>query len=208
MDALQWMGAVRTRVQTDDKNISIIQSISWLVKKKLKETNPPLRHFNCTQGFFPLYCFSSKKSSWLNQKRNMHRSNMWVDFDVKGQQGWTSLEEALLWIMAKRNCSLKLKCLDWFVFTNTQLFSSQDIMDWVTCGLLRCFYQLFGLSFWRHPFRCIGGKTDIKWNFSKSVAMKKSTSCLAWGGGGGGGGYISANDYFSLNRSFKLFRTA
>ncbi len=23
---------------------------------------------------------------------------------------------------------------------------------WITCGLLRCFYQLFGLSFWRHPF--------------------------------------------------------
>ncbi len=23
---------------------------------------------------------------------------------------------------------------------------------WITCGLLWCFYQLFGLSFWRHPF--------------------------------------------------------
>ncbi len=33
------------------------------------------------------------------------------------------------------NC-LKLKGLDGFVF----------------CGLLWCFYQLFGLSFWRHPF--------------------------------------------------------
>ncbi len=22
----------------------------------------------------------------------------------------------------------------------------------VTCGLLRCFYQQFGLLFWRHPF--------------------------------------------------------
>ncbi len=28
------------------------------------------------------------------------------------------------------------------------------IMDFmtITCGLLWCFYQLFGLSFWRHPF--------------------------------------------------------
>ncbi len=25
-------------------------------------------------------------------------------------------------------------------------------MVWITCGLLWCFYQLFGLSFWRHPF--------------------------------------------------------
>ncbi len=23
---------------------------------------------------------------------------------------------------------------------------------WIICGLLWCFYQLFGLSFWRHPF--------------------------------------------------------
>ncbi len=25
-------------------------------------------------------------------------------------------------------------------------------MVWITYGLLWCFYQLFGLSFWRHPF--------------------------------------------------------
>ncbi len=41
--------------------------------------------------------------------------------------------------------------------TNTQLFTSQDInwwtgVVWITCRLLWCFYQLFGLSFWRHPF--------------------------------------------------------
>ncbi len=34
---------------------------------------------------------------------------------------------------------------------------SQDVNWWTgvvctTCGLLWCFYQLFGLSFWRHPF--------------------------------------------------------
>ncbi len=38
-----------------------------------------------------------------------------------------------------------------------QLFDSQDInwwtgVMWFTCGLLWCFYLLFGLSFWRHPF--------------------------------------------------------
>ncbi len=38
-----------------------------------------------------------------------------------------------------------------------QLLSSQDInwwtgVVWITCGLLWCFYQLFGLWFWRHPF--------------------------------------------------------
>ncbi len=37
------------------------------------------------------------------------------------------------------------------------LLSSQDInwwtgVVWITCGLLWYFYQLFGLSFWWHPF--------------------------------------------------------
>ncbi len=41
--------------------------------------------------------------------------------------------------------------------TNTHLFTSLDVklwtgVVWITCGLLWCFYQLFGLSFWRHPF--------------------------------------------------------
>ncbi len=41
--------------------------------------------------------------------------------------------------------------------TNTQLFTSPDVnwwtgVVWITCGLLWCFYQLFGLPFWRHPF--------------------------------------------------------
>ncbi len=41
--------------------------------------------------------------------------------------------------------------------TNTKLFASQDVnrwtgVVWITCGLLWCFYQLFRLSFWRHPF--------------------------------------------------------
>ncbi len=41
--------------------------------------------------------------------------------------------------------------------TNMQLFTAQNFnwwtgVVWITCGLLWCFYQLFGLSFWRHPF--------------------------------------------------------
>ncbi len=32
--------------------------------------------------------------------------------------------------------------------TNMQIFTSQDI-NWCYCDV---FYQLFGLSFWRHPF--------------------------------------------------------
>ncbi len=43
------------------------------------------------------------------------------------------------------------------ILTNMQLFTSQDVnlwtgVVWIVCGLLWCFYQLFGFSFWRHPF--------------------------------------------------------
>ncbi len=34
----------------------------------------------------------------------------------------------------------------------TQLFIRHKMMDLESCGLLWCIYQLFGLSFWRHPF--------------------------------------------------------
>ncbi len=38
-------------------------------------------------------------------------------------------------------------------FTNTQILASQDVNWWteVVWITLWCFYQLFGLSFWRHP---------------------------------------------------------
>ncbi len=51
----------------------------------------------------------------------------------------------------------KLKCLNDGFVSYKQRFTSQDVNwwtgdTWITCGLLWCFYQLFGLSFWRHPF--------------------------------------------------------
>ncbi len=36
--------------------------------------------------------------------------------------------------------------------TNTQVSASQNINRWITGELLWCLYQLFGLSFSRHPF--------------------------------------------------------
>ncbi len=53
--------------------------------------------------------------------------------------------------------------------TNTQLLSSRDItwwtgVVWITCGLLWCFYQLFGLSFWRHPFTAEHPLLSKWWN--------------------------------------------
>ncbi len=109
-----------------------------------------------------------KKSSCLNQERNLHRPNtvykrkqfktalntyvcgFWCE---RQQEMDFSLEEVLLWTrILDRSEGLKLKCLNAFVsYKHTAFhFTWHSLMEW--CGLLWCFYQLFGLSFWRHPF--------------------------------------------------------
>ncbi len=46
----------------------------------------------------------------------------------------------------------------WICFLQSlRCFTSQEVnwwtrVMWIACGLLWCFYQLFGLSFWWHPF--------------------------------------------------------
>ncbi len=44
---------------------------------------------------------------------------------------------------------------------------------WIICGLLWCIYQLFGLSFWRHPFTA--GDPLVSDVMLKSVPIKKQT---------------------------------
>ncbi len=79
----------------------------------------------------------------------------------------------LIWIRtritATRNC-LKLKRLktDRLV-SYEQLYTSQ-LVNWctgvvcITCELLWCFNQLFGLSFWRHPFTAEDTLLGKWWN--------------------------------------------
>ncbi len=62
-----------------------------------------------------------------------------------------------------------------FSFQNTLIAG----LSWITWGLLWCFYQLFRLSFWRHPFTAVNSmhywESDIIHDFSKSLLMKKQT---------------------------------
>ncbi len=57
---------------------------------------------------------------------------------------------------------------------------------WITCGLLWCFYKLFGLSFWRHPFT-MEDPLRSKWcnatflQKCSDQATNSSTSWKAWG---------------------------
>ncbi len=71
-----------------------------------------------------------------------------------------------------------------------QHFASQDVNNW-------CFYQLFGLSFWRHPFTCravlrhwwkdtvSSGSVRLcntDWESWKAVLVRNHTiiSCYVW----------------------------
>ncbi len=68
---------------------------------------------------------------------------------------------------------------------------------WITCGLLWCFYQLFGLSFWRHPFTAEEPLVS-KWcnaTFLQIWWRNKLIYILAWGW---------VHFYFWVNYSFKI----
>ncbi len=55
-------------------------------------------------------------------------------------------------------------------------------MVWLSCGLLWCFYQLFGLSFWRHPFTAEDPLLSKWWNAKfLQICSDEDTSWRAWG---------------------------
>ncbi len=79
----------------------------------------------------------------------------------------------------------KLKMMDFFL-TNMQLFTTQDVnlltdgLEW--CGLLWCFYQLFEISFWRHPFTAEDTLMS-KWCNAKFLQMcsdAETNSSIYW----------------------------
>ncbi len=85
-----------------------------------------------------------------------------MSVDVRGQQGMDLFTGGRIimdmeWYFSQKWWfEVKNVLMDLFLKA-TQLFTSQNVywwigVVWITCGLLWCFYQLFGLSFWRHPF--------------------------------------------------------
>ncbi len=142
-----------------------------------------------------------KKSSGLNQNRNMHRLSTvykWkqsktvlnknvVDFYVRGQQGlfhWRKCYFKLRYL-ARIN-SLKLKASAKMSYKHA-VFTSQYIngwtgVVWITCGPLWCFYQLFGLSDGTHSLQRIHRwASGIMLNLAKTFLIKKQTHLhLEW----------------------------
>ncbi len=91
----------------------------------------------------------------INSPKQFQTSTL-VDIDVRGQQemdfftgGSIIIDYGLVFWSEE---SLKHFGLELFFYTNFLLH--KKFIDGLEscCGLLWCFYQLFGLSFWRHPF--------------------------------------------------------
>ncbi len=106
---------------------------------------------------------------WCDRQQEM---NFFIMDSYFGQTWW--FENALM--------------LDLFL-ANTQLFSSKYInwwtgVVWITCGLLWCFHQLFGLSFWRHPFTAEHPLLSKWWNdkLHQNCSDEETNSFwIAWG---------------------------
>ncbi len=85
------------------------------------------------------------------------------------------LEKAILWV--------KDVVMVYLVLTNMLRCTSQDMnWLWITCGLLWCFNQLFGLSFWRHPFTADDPLVS-KWcnaTFLQICSDEESNSSASW----------------------------
>ncbi len=78
------------------------------------------------------------------------------------------------------NNGFKLNASWWMYYSLLEALI--DVM-WITCGLLWCFYQLFGLSFWRHPFTAADPLVS-KWcnvKFLQICSDEETSSSTSWG---------------------------
>ncbi len=121
-----------------------------------------------------------------------------MDFNLRGQQGMIFLIRKhycglFTHIFAKSN-SLKMKHLNdgFFSCKHNFLLHKTLIHGLDSCGLLWCFYQLFGLSIWRHPFTA-EHPSELMLNFYKSVLMRKQTHLHLW---------LSMSEYNFIKLSF------
>ncbi len=101
---------------------------------------------------------------WYDHRNGLKATRFWF-------QG---IFKALLWIIDSKSNGLKLKCLDDLYITIHTAFR----VVWIACGLLWCYYQLFGLSFWRHPFTAEDPKVS-KW-CNANEETNSTTSWMAW----------------------------
>ncbi len=83
---------------------------------------------------------------------NKYVGKFWWGKTGDGLFHWKKRYYGLWTGILARSSSLKLKKL-WLIYHKHSFSLHKMLTDGLErCGLLWCFYQLFGLSFWRHPF--------------------------------------------------------
>ncbi len=122
--------------------------------------------------------------------QNSSKQICWWILMCEDNRGWTfSPEEALLWIKDSYfGWKQRFEIKNVFCFWQTRSFSlhktSIDVPE--SCGLFWCFYQMFRLSFWRHPFTAEDPLVS-KWcnatflQICSDEDTNSSASWMAWG---------------------------
>ncbi len=128
-----------------------------------------LNHCFCLkyESSIHIIAFSSEKLKYILISSNVYKPKQFLK-NVGGFWCKRTTGDELYWrkvyyrimdshFSQKWQFKVKMPYLMYLFLTNAKLFASQDIkwwtgFVWITCGLLWCFYQLFELSFWRHPF--------------------------------------------------------
>ncbi len=109
-------------------------------------------------------------------RQNNPKPICWWILKWKDNRRWTlSLEEAL-WIMDSYFHQKQTQTLSFWLLK--MLIAG---LEW--SGLLWCIYQLFGLSFWRHPFTAEDPLVS-KWcnaTFLQICSHEQTNSWMAWG---------------------------
>ncbi len=124
-----------------------------------------------------------KNSSGLNQERNLHQIKQRLQDKTalnKYVAGfWCERQQEMhFFIIMDYGLIFVLKTSQWWIcFSFCRLQMLTDGLEW--CGLLWCFYQLFGLLFWRHPFTA---EHPLLTHFYKpDEETHSSTSQMIWG---------------------------
>ncbi len=90
------------------------------------------------------------------------------------------------WITERKLVYFSQKHDEWWIcLLKTQLFALQDVNWWtrvtlISCGLMWCFYQQFGFSFWRHPFTAEDHWWESNDPFLQICSNEETNSFKSW----------------------------
>ncbi len=156
------MGAVRMRVQTADKNITIIHTTPVHQLTSCDVTSWQVMFLTSNCCFWQKYessthntAFSSEKVVWSESgekyvqikhlyKWKQFKTNMWVDFDVRGQQGMDYCDVFISCLDSHSDGTHSLQRIHWWASDAVLHFSKSDeetnpSTSWMAWGWIKIF---------------------------------------------------------------------